>query len=729
MSNLKEQEEMKKILSAIAFAAIIAVSCSKELSNELETSSPSGKGNLVRITASLDDVTRTAYANGTTFSWIEDDEISVFTSDGNGYSFDTFYAESTGASSTFSATITDWYRPSGLAFYPSNLTPEYNSSTGEYSVTLSSQFRATGNDPLSLLPLIGIPNAAGDAYSFSSAAGILKFSFTNVPDNAYYFTIYTNDTGQSLCGQFKIGADNTISFDNHAGTAKTTFWCFASPDSNGEFVAYVPVPVGTLLAGTRITIEDRNEKALFETTTAKDIVVKRNTVIELKPLACPTITWNSLGTGKFYDSYFGMSANNFIEVEIEQNADDPAAYRIVNPYGLKFGTANADPYLTFSICKANDVIGYSNTVVPFDGIVSFDTHFTGYNMSSSGSDYLYIKSLNDYNGVVSSYITHSLVLKTKADGSPANIQLAPIYYGSSSGALYWGYEDNNLIQIAMPGEEFVDKDYLEVSATYLDNANGQANVAISVGEGLDHAVVGISALSLDDAANNANVVVDVSSVVSLNLPSEYGTFYVFVAGELNNYLFSSDSAQFSIAPAIIPDEYYKWIGSWSVNDGTDTDTWVISADQEGLTYRITGIWGYDSMDIPALFNLDYSISISPCAVYSSYYLYGIIYDGGYYLSEAAPTMIGILPDATGTSATLNGGDDSGFEIIGYYLTDSSYQNYGWRDLPATMTKIDPSSTASASRAPSAKAHKAVDSRKLSLEKNNHLTAAPARSKR
>ncbi|MBR6346059.1 MAG: hypothetical protein IKR69_01575 [Bacteroidales bacterium] len=714
---------MKKILSAIAFTAVIAVSCSKELNKDVETI-PEGEVNIVRISASIDDGLKTAYANEKTFSWVKNDLIRVLCSDGSNSSFANFTAESAGASSTFYATITDWYRPSGLAFYPTSIAPSV--SGGKYTVSIPQDFSAPVNNPLSGLPIIGVPDSNGSAYSFSSATGILKFTVNNVPDEAAWFSIYTNTTNQSLCGNFTIGDDNVIYLSNYAGTGNTEYYSHISPDSNGTAVLYVPVPVGTIKAGLKIVIEDNSINSLFEIETKQDIEVKRNTVLELKPIECPTVTWNSLGTGKFYDSYIGMSADDFIEVEIEQNADEPNSYRIVNPYGIIYNSADADSYLTFDICSAGDQIGYSDTNVPFDGIVSFNSHFTGYNMSSSGSDYLYIRSINDYSGVRSDLIIHSLVVKTKADGSPANIQLAPIYYGSSSGVIYWGYSDNDLVQIAMPGEDFIDENYLEVSAAFIDCSEGKANIAVSLGEGLDYAEVGISAISFDDAAANVNTKVTSSSTVSLDLPSEYGTFYIFTAGELNNYLFSSSLDQFSIAPSTIPDEYYNWIGSWSVDDGTDADIWEIAADEDGISYIIYGLWGYSFIPTPATFNSDNSISINYGAVYGSYYLYGLYYSDNYYLSSVSPVMIGVLSDDTGTSATLNGGNDNGLEIVGYYLTDSSHANYGWRDLPSIMTKNAPSPTAPAVRSSSVKTPKVIDSRKPSLEKNSHLTEAPAR---
>ena len=98
-----EESVMKKyafILAAIC--ACLVLSCTKENPKfEEENASPAMK--TVTITASIDDVlTKTSYADGTTFSWTKGDQISVYCSDGNFYPFT---ADETGATSTFTGSI------------------------------------------------------------------------------------------------------------------------------------------------------------------------------------------------------------------------------------------------------------------------------------------------------------------------------------------------------------------------------------------------------------------------------------------------------------------------------------------------------------------------------------------------------------------------------------------------------------------------------------------------
>ena len=49
------------------------------------------------------------------------------------------------------------------------------------------------------------------------------------------------------------------------------------------------------------------------------------------------------------------------------------------------------------------------------------------------------------------------------------------------------------------------------------------------------------------------------------------------------------------APSDEPTEAYTaWIGTWSVDDGTNTDTWTITADKNNETYKISGLVGKTS---------------------------------------------------------------------------------------------------------------------------------------
>lgn len=711
---------MKKVLFAAAFAAVLAVACTKETDvNTVEGT------NVVTIKANIDNATKTTYAGGKTFAWEQNDQIKVLVSDGSTDEFALFTAYGDGATTDFTATLNDGFSPSGLAFYPTGLSPVYDS--GNYTVTLSSLAESATSDPLAVVPLIGTKNL-DDSYSFTTATGILKFSFTNVPAEAYYFNIYTDDTGQQICGQFTVSADNTIKFENAQGTGNINIWSHVYADASGNYEVYIPLPVGTLKAGAKIVLEDDNINPIFEIATTKDIEVVRNQVVEIATVNIPDL-WTSLGTAKYYDRMYGMSPTDYVEVEIEQGIADPSQYRMASPYAV-LGFADADPYMYFRVCSSGEQIGYSGTTVPFDGIVSFDSHKTGDKDPDDG--YFYIKSLNDFSGVTSGFLVYSQVLTYKSDGSPSNIQLAPIYdFENASSVYYWGYNENNWIRIAMPGESFVAEDYLEVSAAFLSHTSTKASVSVTKNTGVESCAIGISNVSYDDAEANATTTITKSTTVSLNLPAEYGTFYVYVSGLRYGYEISSAKVTFSIAPATIPEAYTYWIGTWTVDNAwggaTDTETWEITEDVAGVSVIVSGVWAsagqtLGSARINATYNTDGTLSFMQGTDLDNGVSYYGLYNGSY-IDYSYTSAFLTATKVDDTSATLTGGTINGYDVTAYVWYDGTL--YGWNEVPANMTKVT-SSPVVASQAPSLSGSKSGKS--LKPVQTSALKLAPASEK-
>lgn len=59
------------------------------------------------------------------------------------------------------------------------------------------------------------------------------------------------------------------------------------------------------------------------------------------------------------------------------------------------------------------------------------------------------------------------------------------------------------------------------------------------------------------------------------------------------------------------DSYRAWLGQWTVNDGTNEDTWTISRKKANATYSITGIAGRTSIGADGVFSVsDGSLSLS-----------------------------------------------------------------------------------------------------------------------
>jgi len=111
---------MKKYIYLFAFAALAFTACSKEATDDsIETIVDNHEAVVYRLTASVNDTKATIEANGSNFTWEEDDEIVVWDSAQNTYQ--TFTASEDGAEVEFTFTATDGLNhvfTDATAYYP-----------------------------------------------------------------------------------------------------------------------------------------------------------------------------------------------------------------------------------------------------------------------------------------------------------------------------------------------------------------------------------------------------------------------------------------------------------------------------------------------------------------------------------------------------------------------------------------------------------------------------------
>ena len=274
---------MKKIiLPVLALAAALTVSCNKEQGTDSPAAKTSKK---VTIEASIDG-TKTYYANDKTFSWLAGDEISVMEELDGEVKFDVFTATAEGRATSFDGEISEGATFGKWAVYPATLEPAVDEAgVLSFRVQHGSVQDIDPANPLKYLPLVGQKQEDGK-YKFSTAMGVVKFSFTNVPTNAYYFNI---NAKEPVYGYFTADEDGTVKLANYVGEdAEAGYsWWEIVPNEDGTLDVYVPMPVGTLTAGMEVWLEDVGVNTLFSITTTKDIEVVRNRVTELAPIALP----------------------------------------------------------------------------------------------------------------------------------------------------------------------------------------------------------------------------------------------------------------------------------------------------------------------------------------------------------------------------------------------------------------------------------------------------------
>ena len=194
-----EESVMKKyafILAAIC--ACLVLSCTKENPKfEEENASPAMK--TVTITASIDDVlTKTSYADGTTFSWTKGDQISVYCSDGNFYPFT---ADETGATSTFTGSIPEGKSLGSRAFFPA----DDNHDLANYIYHIPEAKDITSH-PSAEIPMIG-NKGEDDAYTFTHCCGATKLTITNIPAKFKSVQISIASPSLKLSGNFSVFTD------------------------------------------------------------------------------------------------------------------------------------------------------------------------------------------------------------------------------------------------------------------------------------------------------------------------------------------------------------------------------------------------------------------------------------------------------------------------------------------------------------------------------------------
>lgn len=198
--------------------------------------------------------------------------------------------------------------------------------------------------------------------------------------------------------------------------------------------------------------------------------------------------------------------------------------------------------------------------------------------------------------------------------------------------------------------------------------------------------------------------------------------YETQSGSLYGYV--SNSEPFNTLPATMSKaesnpNYAKWLGSWNVARGTETDTWVIAEDKNNLSYKIIGI---DGMDAARVFQGKFNYSTNALELYAQENVYTYIDSEGTWTDKllgvisrndsnirvtGSYMMTSAALDASGNSAALSSGqvtlsDNIQYDVIGIKVFatqegSSSAGTYseGMTAIPGTMTKASGTSLSKA----------------------------------
>lgn len=587
---------MKKLLySTLAIAAVLAASCSQEISknNSNELALLTGKHEVV-YKGLASNVTKTAYADDKTFSWEAGEVVYVVTGPQSDESEDqylhgsVFTGDVAGTVTNFKGEVADG-QEAYLALYPSfgrlfvnNYIAAYLPPTTFVDLDDDTYYTVKSTNPLSNLPLIGVPDDANEVLQFHTATGAAKFTFKGLTPGkkliriyaedeklSGYFTfdngLYTNDS--ALSGTYSI----KTTYEKNGETRDTTYTYNCSnkyvqyildTDSEGTATFYAPLPVGKIGAGSTVYIYDYdmetdNATLAYSRVLASDLEIKENAVATVAPLTIEESDWESVGTGKFIDNYlwsmFKFTEGEYVDVAIMRDKNNKNLYRMENPFSVaktKFGFTNsgeatADEYFEFTALPSNGKVLYDevNTGLFFDSV------------GDSGEATIYASPSLFTNADAS----RNIVVKFQADGTtPSSIQLDPVYYwyessywswftaGVTSGGIIGTKTGNNIAQILFPGETGTYDLSLSVSYTgdtVVDEKGAAVTATVVLGDNLTGAQLVVaqdaaSAKAAIEAGTNVTTITASDTEIEVVFPEDAvtGTYYVYAYSSVTDGL-------------------------------------------------------------------------------------------------------------------------------------------------------------------------------------------------
>ena len=539
---------MEKVFYSLMAAAIL-FSCAK-IAEEDKTEEPA-----VTLTATIDngDETKTLYEEDAinkkaVLNWIEGDQIRlvVYNNTTAAVGYYTLTAKESGPSVpfTFGGDVQTHSR-SGYAVYP---TPNLGGNNNDgYMVTLPEGYSVSGTDLSRVkVPMIGKVDPLNEnSYTFSAAVGVLKVTLTNVPVNARKLVVTAPDS-DNLSGTFPLDAENGYTMSAAIGEAGHSITVSFDQQASGATVSvYVPVPVGSLSTGTTFDVQQTDGTSLKKLTTKMAIPIGKGQLIPLA--AFPVEDWITLGQGLFMDDdafyangYIGRKAEDYISVTIQQHASNPRRYRVVNPYQAYLdrrgttkmsGAEGPNEYLTFTL---------------EDNFVLNDSYRTGLQYYNYGYEVAYD---HPYWSGVANYWNNQ-VIRRDAQGNPANIQLAPVYFRNDSWQVVNNASQNPKIEIVFPGSTpmLPNNNYpTRAGATY---SAGNVDVTINDGTGTISAVKVKVAASLDAGAlalleGDSDLNFTVTGAKALGLAD--GTYHLVYMVETDGHGYTiKDGGSFSV---------------------------------------------------------------------------------------------------------------------------------------------------------------------------------------
>lgn len=300
---------MKRL--ALIFTALcvcLTISCNKEVADSQgEVTTPEATMQTITITASMAD-TKTAYTVDPSddtklkFSWTAGDQISVYCSDGNFY---TFTANSSAATTTFTGAIPTGKTLGSPAFFPADA--GHDLANYKYHIPESKDLTA---HPSADIPMIGTKGSGND-YSFTHCCGATKLTVENIPDTFVALEISIKSPSLKLSGTFSVFTSEGFYRWNPAATdsdSEKTFTRKVAVSSHTASI-YIPYASGSDWWGQNVVnvtgydSSDTPTELITDKTMGSSIgTVARGHVLPLTPLGLNQlgyIDWSNVSIPTF----------------------------------------------------------------------------------------------------------------------------------------------------------------------------------------------------------------------------------------------------------------------------------------------------------------------------------------------------------------------------------------------------------------------------------------------
>lgn len=567
---------MRKHLIGTILVLAALTACNKEVDtpapavNNGQEEVTSGKVTLT-FKAAIDEETRTTYANDKTASWAAGDKISVCLTDSESYDVVDFTTED---GVTFTGEVNPGYTTPVSAIYPANevyTTYSWNSYFSQDDGSVTAVRLADGyelgsdDDPGKFIPLIG--SYDGETMTFHHFCNTLKVTLTNIPEDAAYFTFATNK--QKLVSDFSL-TGGRMGLVSQEDDVDTSVYFEFEPGSLTTRSFYIPVPDGTLSANSYVALQDGGGTDLFKKRITSSPTFglnanEKDAIRVLPEVACWTRNenWNAYYSG----TYKASSSGNLYKGYSTENIS--SAYQYVrltdNVFNTQFNGSAAEYLCSDSFASTLNSITKSYT-----GNYTF-----GFNLSlQPGTCHFIIYGLDE---------------NLHFTGEYNHIEVVYPQFHTPDG---WSIEveEDNKIKYTVPSEtewQYVSVTKSEFESTYLGNLEYLIYKGILDRKGWHEK----TPTSWVPRTGNQTYTV------------AYNEEYVLLCvGIDDNYRPTGEYCRLDHNFPAPTEDYLAWVGTWTVNDGTNIDTWKISRRQANQSYNITGIAGQSYRVIGAFDN-------------------------------------------------------------------------------------------------------------------------------